>query len=179
MGFINNILETNNEINLYLRTSKHPKFYVNYMVNKNRNKLKKTVNKIEDSFIPAEDIIEFVEILRRSGSNSYDCIKLAPNSDTFIVEAVIADRYKTIAIITYSNNIITSKRNIINTSLNGKIDYTENNLKKLEYREHDIENRTFNELIIEWNNNVILESIIGAIKKYLYDSIERSERINL
>lgn len=179
MGFIYNILETNNEINLYLRTSKHPKFYVNYMVNKNRKKLRRTVDKIEDTYIPAEDIIEFIEILKRSGANSYNNIKLSQNNNAFLVDTIVADTYHANSLMNYSDNIIVSKRNIIATSVNGNIDYTEHNVKELRYKEHDINNKAFSQIITELANNAILEAIIKSIKQYLYDAIERSERINL
>lgn len=187
--FIREFIDVNNDINYQYRTSKYPLVIKNLILNRNRKKLKKMVNRLNKDNIPISLLREYYDmiILNYPPLGQYQHISSCKYS--------YGDQYA--AYYQFNDEQIEGTSYIVSVGLNGesntlyanfvveeinKLGVSQNRFYK-EYNEVIGKNKSTNISIEEEKINDILSKfvdiIIGDIKHFLMDIIERSERISL
>ena len=191
-NIIKQISDINADINLNYRNSKLPKFIKNIIVSSKRKQLRKTIKKMESTtYIPVVLLSNYIEIL----SYTYppfgryeDCFKITPvNEDKGLYAAIFEIKLENDKLLIVSLAPVDENNNqfMITYKLasEGKVivSFTDESVTSLEIK--DLINLTKTDFKsqdeYQYCRDIFCDTVIDNISKYLYDMIERSERINL
>lgn len=190
--FIRDFIDVNNDINYQYRTSKYPLFIKNIILNINRKRLKKMINKISNDSIPIDLLKEYFDmiILNYPPLGQYQHINSCKYS--------INGKGEYAVYFSFKNVEIDNMEFIVQFGLNGNTNNAYGNFCVIETGKYgNRQNRFFveykkfisktnsessmlahDEIYKVYAQNGFVDIIVDDMKQFLLDMIERSERIN-
>lgn len=194
-NFFKEFINLNSDINLKYRESKYPKFIKNYILKRDRKKLKKIVNNLKSNSdcLSVQLLSEFYDVvydayppfgkyvLKVEGADEEGIYKISPIDKEKLLYAISyvinkKDTYNIIAsFASYEKDNSSYIAKYVFRSKNNEFEFIDENIDSIKI-DHNISDMYINK---ETVRALIANSTLKLMCQYLEDIIERSERINL